>query len=623
MQKAIKNGFHMEINGLRAIAVLLVLVYHIDNNLLPGGFLGVDVFLVISGFLISRNIYSDLQEESFSFATFYKKRIKRLFPVLGVTLFLTLIAGYFILTPYFFQKGATSAIYALLSGSNFLFFFENGYFNVGSELKPLLHTWSLGLEEQFYLVWPLLLFIAFKLFKKRTFVFVLLISVLSLIFSEYYLSVNDQACFYLIPFRIFEFGIGASAIWLRPSIEKQHKGLTALHTLIGMVMIAASAVFLDKYIPMPGIYSLAPCLGALLIMCAGSDLLSKIILENKLAEIIGRASYSIYLVHWPLIVYYKLVVLRDLSLIDKVFLFVGSLIMGILLWRIVEVPFKKIETISNKLIISILTGFLSIGLLAGIVVYQEGFGKLQDNPYYISRAEMNESLKKYRQVVQKDKKLLKGETQKEIVIIGNSHAIDLIYALRNNGYKHNITYLSTPHTCYNFGASSVKQINYIKCQGATERNLSSEKLKDAHAIFLHDDYKGENWQQLGGFIKQLREITDAPIYVIGPKMVFTRFADVIIGSAKKYDPATINKTAQDFLLEYKFQQNSNLNEYYSNEYFAYNNIVYLDVMGLYKQTELVSSNTAKLLYFDSNHYTEAGSLEFGQKLRLHYPEVFE
>ena len=152
--------FLKEINGLRALAVLLVLLFHIDPQFLTAGFLGVDVFLVISGYLITRNINFDLRSGEFSFSTFYKKRIKRLFPALGITLLVSLIAGYFILTPYFYQKTAVSVLYALFSGSNFLFFFEEGYFSAGSELRPLLHTWSLGLEEQFYLIWPLFLFLS-------------------------------------------------------------------------------------------------------------------------------------------------------------------------------------------------------------------------------------------------------------------------------------------------------------------------------------------------------------------------------------------------------------------------------------------------------------------------------
>jgi len=365
--------FLKEINGLRALAVLLVLMFHIDSHFFPAGFLGVDIFLVISGFLITRNISYDLHRGEFLFRIFYKKRIKRLFPALGITLLLSLIAGNFILTPYFYQSTAVSAVYALFSASNFLFFFEDGYFSAGAELKPLLHTWSLGLEEQFYLIWPFILFVSYKFFRKQILLLVLVLSFVSLILAEYYLSINDQACFYLIPFRIFEFGVGAAAVWAKPLVENRDENFRAILSLAGVVGFLLSACFLDKYTPMPGLYSLIPCFATFAIICSASTVISKFLLENKLADIIGHSSYSIYLMHWPLIVYYKLVVLRDLKFTDKIVLFLVSLLLGFLLWRLVEVPFKKVKKTSNRLLLLILAFFVAIGALATYIVAKEGF----------------------------------------------------------------------------------------------------------------------------------------------------------------------------------------------------------------------------------------------------------
>ena len=453
----------------------------------------------------------------------------------------------------------------------------------------------------------------------------------------------------------------------------------------------------------------------MIIICSGSTVVSKVLLENKIASVIGHASYSIYLMHWPLIVYYKLIVLRDLNFSDKMVLFLISIVLGVLLWRLVEVPFKKVNKNFNRLLLLILAFFVAIGILATYIVTKEGFVNspkpvveqkidalpqgapslakadskavvvkkeevvsnqenpkthkaiptplpketnktvslseskvksnqkkptpqpepvaaipekptLEDvtiNPYSMTRAEMKKNLRKYRQVVQKEQKLLKGETDKEAVIVGNSHAIDLIYALRNNGYKHHITFLSTPHTCFNYGASAVQPVYKDDCQKAKAKIFNSKKIVDADIIFLHDDYKGDNFRNLSDFIKRLRSLTKAPIYVVGPKMVFTRFADVIIGTAKKYDPVSINKAAQNFLVKSKFKQNAELLKYYTNDYFLKKDIKYIDVIGLDENIELVSSKTANLLYFDSNHYTEDGSIELGQKLKLQHPELFK
>ena len=158
--------YRPELNGLRALAVILVLLFHLDISWMQGGFLGVDVFLVVSGYFISKNILYGLQNNSFTFKKFYTKRLRRLFPALIFTLILVVIAGYFFFTPSSYERLGKSAIFASFSLSNFFFWSEAGYFNLESTYKPLLHMWSLSLEEQFYLFWPLLLVILYK-FKKQ------------------------------------------------------------------------------------------------------------------------------------------------------------------------------------------------------------------------------------------------------------------------------------------------------------------------------------------------------------------------------------------------------------------------------------------------------------------------
>jgi len=169
----ISKEYRPELNGLRALAVILVLLYHLDFDWMKGGFLGVDVFLVISGYFISRNIIYELQQGKFTFYGFYTKRLRRLFPALIFTLILVLVAGYYLLTPSNLERLGKSTIYSSLSLSNFFFWSESGYFDLGANLKPLLHMWSLSLEEQFYLFWPLLLFLLYRYFKKHILLFIL------------------------------------------------------------------------------------------------------------------------------------------------------------------------------------------------------------------------------------------------------------------------------------------------------------------------------------------------------------------------------------------------------------------------------------------------------------------
>ncbi|MCI5144936.1 MAG: acyltransferase, partial [Candidatus Electrothrix sp. AR3] len=227
----IQRQYRADVDGLRAFAVLAVLFYHFDFSFFSGGFTGVDIFFVISGFLITQNIMADLSKGSFSFARFYTRRIRRLFPALFVTLVLSLLFGFLLFTPEHYLRLAKSLLYSVLSVSNFFFWQEAGYFDTAVDFKPLLHTWSLAVEEQFYLIWPALLFLLFKLGKKWILLFLLLSSALSLYWSEQWLLTDPSGAFFLTPFRIIEFAFGAIMAWL---IQFQPKNKLLLEPLLAL-----------------------------------------------------------------------------------------------------------------------------------------------------------------------------------------------------------------------------------------------------------------------------------------------------------------------------------------------------------------------------------------------------
>lgn len=215
-----RNTYRSEIDGLRAIAVLGVLLFHFGVDRLGGGFAGVDVFFVISGFVITRLLRSELEAGTFSFATFYRRRIFRILPALLVTVALTTIAMFLFATPDRLTAYAPSALAAILSFSNIQFWNEAGYFDAGAETKPLLHTWSLGVEEQYYLIWPVLLVLLFGLrasaaARQRNILIGLgLLSLASLGAAIALLPTEASFVFYWMPFRIYEFAIGAALVFL-------------------------------------------------------------------------------------------------------------------------------------------------------------------------------------------------------------------------------------------------------------------------------------------------------------------------------------------------------------------------------------------------------------------------
>jgi len=305
--------YRLDIDGIRALAVLIVIGFHLDIQWLPGGHVGVDVFFVLSGFLITSVIYKQLESGIFSFSKFYLKRVQRLFPALFTVVLVTFIFAAFILFPDDFQRFAKSSLAAILSVSNVVFWNESGYWDVSSYSKPLLHTWSLGVEEQFYLLWPAILFISFKLILPRL-KFLIILTFIAVLVC-YWWSKNDiSSAFYLLPARVFQFSSGAVlAVFIKDRLKQKslfsHYGRNLIF-ITGLSLIAGSTAYFDEDIDYPGMYALVPTIGALLIILSGSSasgqgLLGRLFLENRIFIWVGRISYSLYLVHWPIIVFYR------------------------------------------------------------------------------------------------------------------------------------------------------------------------------------------------------------------------------------------------------------------------------------------------------------------------------
>jgi peptidoglycan/LPS O-acetylase OafA/YrhL len=294
--------YRPEIDGLRAVAVISVLLYHVGVLQFSGGYVGVDVFFVISGFLITRIIFEEASRTgTFSFSNFYLRRLRRLFPALLTTVAISFLFGYWLLSPLNFREFGGSAITALTSVSNFFFWAHSGYFDTAAISKPLLHTWSLSVEEQFYLVWPA--FIATLTLKKWPVPVVLLAAgAASLLFNIPFSSGDTSTIFYLTPFRVFEFVIGAILIWL-PQISRYR--INQALTLGGLLLIAFSVLTYTQKTIFPSFHALPPCIGAACVIYAGNNPIAKLLLGNRLSVFIGKISYSLYLVHWPLIVFYR------------------------------------------------------------------------------------------------------------------------------------------------------------------------------------------------------------------------------------------------------------------------------------------------------------------------------
>ena len=351
--------YRPEIDGLRAIAVIPVILFHSGVGVFSGGFVGVDVFFVISGFLIGGMIHSETKTSSFSIAHFYERRIKRIIPALTVVIFATLIASYLLFLPGQLINLGKATIATALFGSNIFFWTQSGYFNAPADL-PLLHTWSLAVEEQFYIAFPLLMVLLAR--RPRLLVPTLLVLALgSLTLSIYGTRVSPGATFYLLPTRAWEL-LAGSLLAVIP--VPQVRGLQEVASIVGLGLIGIGIFSFNQSTHFPGAAAMIPVAGAMLSIYGGGQTLGGRALASNLLVWIGLISYSLYLWHWPILVLAKqLTASSDLPPTSIVVCMALTLALSVIAWRVIERPFRRSK-------IKQYTLFLRTGavLAAGVVL---------------------------------------------------------------------------------------------------------------------------------------------------------------------------------------------------------------------------------------------------------------
>jgi peptidoglycan/LPS O-acetylase OafA/YrhL len=372
------GGFRHEIDGLRAVAVLVVILFHADFSWAQGGYVGVDVFFVISGFLITLGLIKS--GASTSLASFYARRVRRLFPALLATVILTIIASFFVMRGQDFAEVSKSAIYALISISNIGFWLESGYWDSASHYKPLLHTWSLSVEEQFYLIWPVMVLLIARLGKVMLLVFMLVLGIVGGLIAQYYSTTIPSAVFYLTPFRVYQFAMGASYAVLITILGRDHLIKTPIVRDIlafaGLALVIwPTLTFNGEDTGFLGMMAAIPCLGGLLIIVAGPGPVIGRLLINPVAGFLGRISYSLYLVHWPIMSLYRYYIARDFHLYEQIAMIFATILLAWLLYILVEKRFRRpIERQGKKTLSAAGFGLICAGMtIAAIVVSAHGW----------------------------------------------------------------------------------------------------------------------------------------------------------------------------------------------------------------------------------------------------------
>lgn len=369
--------YRPDIDGLRAIAVLLVVIHHAFPSALPSGFIGVDVFFVISGYLISTIIFQNLQNGTFSFIEFYKRRIKRIFPALILVLLACFVYGWFALLPADYKQLGKHMAAGAAFVSNFAFWSESGYFDGGSKLKPLLHLWSLGIEEQYYIVWPLIAIFAWKR-KLNMLKVCLLLLALSFAINLFIVKGNSIAAFYSPLSRFWELLVGSVLAYaaLRPNINAGSQISNNALACTGILLLGIGVYFINPERRFPGFWALFPTISAYLLIKAGPQAwINQHILSNRFLVWIGLISFPLYLWHWPLLVFAELHFGKTPSIEIRFAMIAVGIFFAWLTYRFIEKPirFSK-NVVGMRAIPIILSGLLlTLALAGGYTYYRGGF----------------------------------------------------------------------------------------------------------------------------------------------------------------------------------------------------------------------------------------------------------
>ena len=420
-----------EIQFLRSISILLVLLFHFDIFIFKGGFVGVDIFFTISGYLITSII---LTNNKFSLINFYYKRSKRILPSLYLVILLSLFAGYYILSPIHFERLINSSKFSLVGLSNFFFYQEAGYFDYDKFFKPLLHTWSLAVEIQYYIIWPIILLIIRKIFKINLFIPILLILSLSLFLSYLYSSRSD-GFFYFTVFRLFEFCIGS----LTFLVLKKRKFRNDNLFFLGLILIFFSSTFYNNNLNFPSIYALLPCFGASLIILFQIPKKFTSIKKNLFINYTAKISYTLYLVHWPILVFYRYEKSDFLTTPEKIILLVISYFISAMIYEIYEKKIRYPFKLRAKEIY-----FFSIVFFSTVICFSpflENLYKIRVSKEFKSN-NLIQSVFEGRNTKNKIENQILSEQKKggyssskqninNIVILGDSHAFDLYLAIKS------------------------------------------------------------------------------------------------------------------------------------------------------------------------------------------------
>ncbi len=626
-----KLTYRPEIDGLRAVAVIAVILYHaritiLDQNFFQGGFIGVDIFLVISGYLITSLILKELNTTgNFSFLYFYQRRARRILPALFFIMLASLPLAWVYLLPTDYVDFSKSILYSIGFSSNFYFHFTGlEYGALEGLLKPFLHTWSLSVEEQYYIVFPVLLLIIYKLFKKNLLILMLIALVISFFIASWTSVKFPSASFYFLHTRMWELLAGSILAYLEIKNQRRwffsNKLINRILTILGIILIGHAIVFYNDDTLHPSAYTLTPIIGVcLIIWFAHKDEIITKIFSSKIFVGTGLISYSLYLWHYPVFALFRYS-LASGSLLKKILIIIFIILASIFTFFFVERPFRNRKKISVQLLLKFLFILVVPLILVNIyVIKNNGF----DNRYVFDKINLDNGFYlKERQKYNSKEKISSFEVnkKKKILIIGNSHGQDTFNIFKLN---------EELFTEYQFSRIGVE----IFCLESflIDKTFCNEKVDQTHlnnfansdVIVLSTRWRDLDKEKLEKILINLKKsdkkiilTTAAPEFKTFGR--FTMIDKFILSNGRLPNENEIIKYKKKYYNSYINNKSINSTNKFLKLLAMKNNVRILD-KELYlcnheeKICEIFTNNGEKI-NFDRDHYTIAGAKYLGNKI---------
>jgi peptidoglycan/LPS O-acetylase OafA/YrhL len=621
--------YRSEIDGLRALAVIPVILFHAGFELFAGGFVGVDVFFVISGYLITSILINDLENNAFSLIDFYERRARRILPALFFVMLICIPFAWLWMLPSQLIDFSQSLIAVSLFVSNFLFWKESNYFAPLAEEKPLLHTWSLAVEEQYYLLFPIFLFISWRLGKNKILLMIILLTFLSLIYSEWGWRNNPMANFYLAPARAWELFAGSITAFY---IYKKGQRKNELLSIIGFAAVLVSIFIYDKTTPFPSIYSLVPVLGVVLLIIYGNEntFVGKF-LSLKYIVGMGLISYSAYLWHQPIFAFAK-IRFENVSSIAFIYLSIFAVMIASLSWKYIEQPFRNRNKFTQAKIFSTSLVFIALFISIGLIVQLYGNKFI---PNYNLESKISPNFGLHSDCLIENDNVINNKcstkTKAKYVLFGDSHAMHLADGFSENlkrefgliqitksgcapllntaEYDHNI------NPCINFNKNAVE---FIKNSTSIETVVISSRFglldKNASIWYENNEITSQNLKEnivKKEFIKLLTDIQNS-----GKKIV------VVSTTPKPVDMFSPGQCVVKKLIKNKNPDDCNF--YHTDRFInkgllvfdsiKLNNLVKIDLISMICAENVCNSyQDEKILFSEGMHLSREGAKYLGDK----------